>query len=268
MRFHGGFILFELLNQRVSPGIRRHCPRLPTQKCASCCANQDLKDALVPLPSRPSRFQGWAQPRNWEGILQTTLSTPDEQQGPLTPRCEFKSGPVDDWVIRAIKPIPAGFSTLLSLCLLPYQVGILLLSPRCFTILLYGSITQCWGQREAPKQRSTFYKPPKHHTTKPKTWDINHQRKKSQTCQNTCIWVRVTSAGFHGNRVSLLQTSAVFGNSVHGPEAHLLDHSGGDKSYKDGFDFGEPPNAVQQEIKWKHSWLFVRNMAVFIKHRH
>lgn len=143
-----------------------------------------------------------------------------------------------------------------------------LLWERVYAILLYGSITQCWGQREAPKQRSTFYKPPKHHTTKPKTWDINHQRKKFQTCQNTCIRVRVTSAGFHGNRVSLLQTSAVFGNSVHGPEAHLLDHSGGDKSYKDGFDFGEPPNAVQQEIKWKHSWLFVRNMAVFIKHRH
>lgn len=37
--------------------------------------------------------------------------------------------------------------------------------------------------------------------------------------------------------------------SVRGPEAHLLDHSSGDKSYKDGFDFGEPPNAIQQEIK-------------------
>jgi hypothetical protein len=41
----------------------------------------------------------------------------------------------------------------------------------------------------------------------------------------------------------------VFGNLVHHPEAHLLDHSSGDKSYKDGFDLGKPPNVVQQEIK-------------------
>lgn len=57
-------------------------------------------------------------------------------------------------------------------------------------------------------------------------------------------------------------------HSVHGPEAHLLDHSSGDKSCKDGFDFGEPPNAVQQEIKRKHSQRFVRNTVMFKKHRH
>lgn len=104
MYFHGGFILFELLNQRVFPGIHSHCPRLPTQKCTPCCASRTLKMLLVPLPSRPSRFQGWKQPCSWEDLLQTTLSTPDEQQGPLTPRYEFKSGPAVVWVIRAINP--------------------------------------------------------------------------------------------------------------------------------------------------------------------
>lgn len=164
MRFHGGFILFELLNQRVFPGIRSHCPRLPTQKCTPCCSKQDLKDALVPFPSRPSRFQGWAQPRNWEDILQTTLSTPDEQHGPLTPRCEFKPGPVVGWVIRAIKPIPAGFSTLLSLCLLPYQVGILLLSPRCFgkgsmRSFYMGLSHSAGGKERHPNNEALFTSP-------------------------------------------------------------------------------------------------------------
>lgn len=80
------------------------------------------------------------------------------------------------------KPIPAGFWTLLSLHLLPYRVGILLSSPRCFgkgsMPLFYMGLSHSAGGKERHPINEALLQAPK--TSSHKTKDMRHKQPKEK----------------------------------------------------------------------------------------